>query len=131
MSVTIGEGWSIGGGWSIGDLGGGGPPPGPVTYTQGVEYSVGGLQISGGMIIFDMTATEASWSDTAAFNVLKSQPSGTTFTVTRSGMQYTGTTNATWTYGGGTATTTIDFTGGTAPPGGPPANITVITFTPA
>jgi hypothetical protein len=111
---------------------GSGPTPStPVTYTQGTEYSIGGLQISGGMLVFDMTATGSSWSDTAAFNTLKAQPVGTSCVVTRSGMQYTGVINASWAYVAGVASTTIDFSGGTAPPGGPPANITAITFTPA
>jgi hypothetical protein len=124
--ITVGPGWTIGAGWTL-DQPGGGPPPGPVTYTENVDYGTGALKlrIAGGN---SLTATIGYWIDPGAITSLISQPVGSQYTFDRSGTPYTFTTDSVWVSAAGEAVVTGSLSG--TVPGSFPYNVPAITFTP-
>ena len=130
MALVIGPGITIGGGISV--QAGGGAPPSPVTYIQGVDYD-GALSVTYNTTGTVFTIRGALWINTAGFNILKSQPSGIVYTVIwQAGPNPPGpgtlTTSSTWADQGGDVYTSSATGIDTTPYN---AAITSITFTPA
>jgi hypothetical protein len=125
MAITIGSGITIGGGISVVEGGGGGGSP--VTYTAGVEFSEGGALGWDGL--GSRLTIQNPWINTAAFNTLLAQPSGTVYTATTSGGNGTITSTDVWTII--VPEYIIQPGTGTGVFGGDSVQLTSITFTPA
>lgn len=101
------------------------PAPPSVTYTAGVDYTLGyNLQFSSGTL-----SISGSWTNTTAYNTVKAQPSGTVYTATAEGSSGTITLTGTW--GGGGGYESVSGTGAGVFAGAGIYQITSITFSPS
>lgn len=121
--IEIGAGITIGGGVSFGGSGGGG---GPVTYTEGVNYSAGGVVRSGVGSGTSITIDSAYWNNISEFNFVLGYGSGTAFTIVQGGVSQTVNAYTSWTMNS-PGNYTITGAGSQYTPGG---NQSSISFTP-
>lgn len=128
MTVSIGPGWSIGPGVALGGGGGGGGST--VTYTAGVEYTLGqAMKWIGGTGTLRLPQA-GLWADATAAQRVQAQPAGTVYTCDASGIS-DGTITTTGIWGGPSFFRTVAGTGANGLDDGQDYDLTSITFTPS